>query len=116
MPKKPPPSPTGYSYVAGQSWPPESEAEYDRVHSSVYARTETPTGTHDLRRLLELQGQRDAAALLDENNELKAKLAHDADRKERFWDAVITGLLVAAGAGFAGGLATLIYELSKTLH
>jgi len=117
MPRKPPHPVDAIlgPYVAGESWPPEAEAEYERRQNRAFAEADDPSSVHNLRKLLELGKQRETADLQDALAVAKAKIAHDADRRERFWDAITTGIIVTVCATALLAFAALVYELSKLL-
>lgn len=100
------------AYTKGSSFPPKAQDEYDALADKAYARAESPTASHDLRKLLELGEQRAAAEITDKLAAAEATIAHAADRRERFIDAIVTGVIViVVGAALLG-----LYGLSHLLR
>jgi len=103
------------AYKDGKSWPPEAEAELESRENSALSRTETPTGVHNLRRLVALAEIRGAANDKDRADRAESRLAEREREDREFWRNVKVGLAVSIGSAVFLALCGLLYELSMLL-
>jgi len=103
------------AYNAGDSFPPEAEEELSLRQNRAFADADTPTGVHNLQRLVTLAGERAAALDKDRADKAEAALAERAREDREFVRHVKVGVIVTAFGAALSGVCALLYELAQIL-